>query len=198
MTEIGISMPPDLCACGHPLSVHHRAKSCTATDANLKFCRCEQFHISKRAVKSMNADEAEGEVIVMAKQGRKVVLFEVTSKKADELLDKSNTTNAAIFYRVLVAADKAMTRQAIYEASKTKCESGAAWERLGNQTHDTLARLRKAGFVKRTETREEVKTAAQKERPKRAAKKAKANGSASKAADVSDADIPRSEASATA
>jgi hypothetical protein len=116
----------------------------------------------------MNAEKQQGDAIVMAKEkGRKVVLFEVTAKKADELLDKKNATNAAIFYRVLVAADKPLTRTAIYEASKSKCESAAAWERLGNQTHDTLARLRKSGFVKRIETREEVKsTSAQ--NPKRA------------------------------
>lgn len=90
------------------------------------------------------------------KQGRKLVVFEATAKNADELLDKKNMTNAAIFYRVIVAADKPLTRAAIYKASESKCESGAAWERLGHQTHDTLARLRKAGFVKRTETREAV------------------------------------------
>lgn len=91
------------------------------------------------------------------KQGRKLVVFEATSKNADALLDKKNTTNAAIFYRVIAAAEKPLTRLAIYKASESKCESNAAWERLGHQTHDTLARLKKAGFVKRTETREEVK-----------------------------------------
>jgi len=113
------------------------------------------------------------------KQGRKVVLFEVTSKKADELLDKKNATNAAIFYRVLAAAEKPMERLAIYKASESKCESGAAWERLGHQTHDTLARLRKAGFVKRIETREAVEAKAKTAAPKVKSPKALAAGSSS-------------------
>ncbi len=95
----------------------------------------------------------------MAKQkklGRKIVLFEVTAKDGKEMLEKDNTSAAALFYRVLVAKGEAMQRVAIYEATKTKCESQAAFERLGNQTHDTLARLRKAGLVKRVETREAV------------------------------------------
>jgi len=106
----------------------------------------------------------------MAKEkGRKLVLFEVTAKDGKELLDKDNQTNAAIFYRVLVAKGEAMQRTAIYEAAKSKCESVAAWERLGHQTHDTLARLRKSGHVKRIETREEVKA----EKKSRAPRKAK-------------------------
>jgi len=125
------------------------------------------------------------------KKGRKVVLFEVTSKDGKELLDKANTSNAAIFYRVLVAKGEAMQRLAIYEASKSKCESGAAWERLGHQTHDTLARLRKAGFVKRIETREAVAPA---KREKKA--KVKTNGKQSAAPDVRDSDIPQNEATA--
>jgi len=155
----------------------------------------------------------EGETTVMAKvkQGRKLVLFEVTSKNAEELLDKKNTTNAAIFYRVLASAEKAMQRLAIYEASKSKCESGAAWERLGNQTHDTLARLKKAGFVKRIETREEVKATLRAAKPARAPKakaerpartrkprtaKSKPNDSAGERDDLSDSDVPQNEATA--
>jgi hypothetical protein len=120
----------------------------------MRFCKCEQFREARSVTKNFNEEE---QIMAKVEKGKKVVLFEVTSKKADELLDKKNETNAAIFYRVLVAADKPMTRVAIYEASKSKCESAAAWERLGHQTHDTLARLRKLGFVKRIETREEIK-----------------------------------------
>lgn len=108
------------------------------------------------------------------KQGRKLVVFEATSKNADELLDKKNTTNAAIFYRVIAAAEKPLTRLAIYKASESKCESGAAWERLGNQTHDTLARLKKGGFVKRTETREALDAALRERKQNGAAKHARA------------------------
>src|SRR6266850_4024604 len=140
-----------ICKCGHVDSMHHHAKSCTATDEHLKFCKCDEFRAS-------NLTQQEGELVAnKQKQGRKLVVFEATSKNADELLDKKNTTNAAIFYRVIAAAEKPLTRLAIYKASESKCESGAAWERLGHQTHDTLARLKKAGFVKRIETREEVK-----------------------------------------
>lgn len=179
-----------VCSCGHSLAVHHHAKSCTAQDERFRFCRCELFREARSIARQLNEEE---EIQVMAKEkGRKVVLFEVTSKKADELLAKDNQTNTAIFYRVLVAKGEAMTRAAIYEASKSKCESGAAWERLGNQTHDTLARLRKGGFVKRIETREAVAAKPKVERKQRTAKpkKVAAKKPNSSPPDVTDKDIP--------
>lgn len=166
-----------ICRCGHSVDVHSHGKSCTHSYFNgfqIKFCKCELFALAKDGSKQLNSDE-QGEQNVMAKEkkGKKVVLFEVTSKNGDEMLAKENMSNAAIFYRVLVAKGEAMTRVAIYEASKSKCESQAAYERLGDQTHDTLARLRKAGLVKRIETREEVKATAKPRaaRKPRAAKK---------------------------
>ena len=185
-----------ICACGHLAVTHHHGKSCTAllSDGGFKFCKCMLFREARSIARQLNDEE---ETTIMAKQGKKLVLFEVTSKKADELLAKDNQANAAIFYRVLVAKEAPMKREAIYEASKSKCESAAAWERLGNQTHDTLARLRKAGFVKRIETREAVveKTKKPKSaRKPRAAKKSKANGAEKH--DVSEKDIPQNEATA--
>jgi hypothetical protein len=152
-----------VCKCGHARDLHHHDHSCTGIEdlGRLKFCKCDEFRAS-------NLTQQEGELVAKKqKQGRKLVLFEATSKNADELLDKKNMTNAAIFYRVIAASEKPLTRIAIYKASESKCESGAAWERLGHQTHDTLARLKKAGFVKRIETREEA-----------APRAAKANGAA--------------------
>jgi hypothetical protein len=162
-----------ICKCGHDARLHHHSKSCTGyiDEVRLKFCSCSELRES-------NLTTEEGVLMAKQKLGKKIVLFEVTDKNADDLLEKGNTTNAAIFYRVLAAKAEAMTRLAIYEASESKCESKAAWERLGNQTHDTLARLRKEGFVKRTETREKIEPAAKKARPKRA----KTNGALSAAA----------------
>lgn len=208
---MNVTMPPDLCRCGHTLREHHHAKSCTAYSdaARLKFCKCEQFVLARSTadIGGISTEEGESTVMAKVKQGKKIVLFEVTSKNAEELLDKKNTTNAAIFYRILAAAEKPMQRLAIYEASKSKCESGAAWERLGNQTHDTLARLKKAGFVKRTETREEVKAKPAREKkpngppkakrvrkPRQSKAAAKPNGSAVERDDFSD--VSQNEATA--
>ena len=184
-----------LCKCGHSDTLHHHGKSCTGYDdqSRFKFCRCEQFVMARsQDVEVYTNEKGEQTVMAKVKKGRKIVLFEVTAKDGKDMLDKENTSAAALFYRVLVAKGEAMSRVAIYEATKSKCESAAAWERLGHQTHDTLARLRKAGLVKRIETREEVKesvkaaskangstkTAKRERKPRKSAPKTNDGGSA--------------------
>lgn len=148
MNELAI-----FCKCGHGLSVHHRGKSCTEiiNDVKLKYCKCEEF----RGVNSNN----EGEAQMAKSNGKKdntrlVVRYEPTVKDAADLLAKDNVSQSAAMYRALVAAKEPLTIRETYKAAKM--ESQAAYERLGKNLNSTLFALRKAGFVKKTERREEV------------------------------------------
>lgn len=106
-----------------------------------------------------------------AKKGKKVkvpkaikklliVRYEPTAKDGAKLLAKENTSQAGAMYKALVAAGEPLTIAECYAACKGKMESQAAWERLGKNQNSTLFALRKAGLVKKSEAREEVKTAA--------------------------------------
>lgn len=125
-----------------------------------------------------------------------VVRYEPTEKDGKELLAKDNMSQAAVMYRALAAAKGPLTVKETYAACEGKCESGAAYERLGKNLNSSLFALRKAGFVKKSEKREEQepKAAPKKARKPRAAKKSKANGAEKH--DVSDSDIPQNEATA--
>lgn len=85
-----------------------------------------------------------------------VVRYEPTAKDGKDLLAKDNTSQAAAMYRALATAKEPLTVKECYAACEGKLESGAAYERLGKNLNSTLFALRKAGFVKKTEKREEV------------------------------------------
>lgn len=103
-----------------------------------------------------------------------VVRYEPTAKEAKELLAKDNTSQNAVMYRALESAKGPLTVKETYAACEGKCESGAAYERLGKNLNSSLFALRKAGFVKKSEKREE-----QPDLPKKAkSASAKPNGSA--------------------
>lgn len=86
-----------------------------------------------------------------------VVRYEPTAKDGKELLAKDNTSQAAAMYRALATAKEPLTIAECYAACEGKLENAAAWERLGKNLNSTLFALRKAGFVKKSERREEVK-----------------------------------------
>jgi len=139
-----------VCKCGHEESLHHHRKGCTFCDpATLKFCKCEEFRES-------NLTE-EG-VSEMAKKDntRLIVRYEPTAKDGAELLLKDNNSQAAAMYRALANAKEPLTIKECYKACEGKMESNAAWERLGKNLNSTLFALRKAGYVKKQERREEV------------------------------------------
>jgi hypothetical protein len=84
-----------------------------------------------------------------------VVRYEPTAKDGKELLSKDNLSQNAVMYRALEAAKGPLTVKETYAACEGKCESGAAYERLGKNLNSSLFALRKAGFVKKSEKREE-------------------------------------------
>jgi hypothetical protein len=163
----------------------------------LLFCKCEEF---RENIKGENEMPKENKVRTLL-----VVRYEPTAKDGKELLAKDNMSQAAVMYRALEAAKGPLTVKETYAACEGKCESGAAYERLGKNLNSSLFALRKAGFVKKSEKREEqpdlpkkakpAKPASEKKARKPRAKKSKANG-ATQHADVSDSDIPQNEATA--
>lgn len=148
------------CKCGHELALHHHGRSCTGYSEGFKFCKCEEF-------REVDSENRKGET-VMAKKPHTllVVRYEPAAKDGSELLNKENTSQSATMYRALAAAKEPLTIKECYAACEGKMESTAAWERLGKNLNSTLFALRKAGFVKKSERREEV------EAKPRAAKKA--------------------------
>jgi hypothetical protein len=96
------------------------------------------------------------------------VLFEVSKNDGSAMLDKANTTNAALFYRALAKASKPLKRGEIYAACESTCETAAAFKRLGGQIGDTLGKLRKLGLVKRVGEPEPKAVTAKAKAPKAA------------------------------
>jgi hypothetical protein len=140
-----------LCRCGHLAKMHLHGKSCGAELDNFKFCKCEQFREATSS-QIQTGDET------MAKKDntRLVVRYEPTAKEGKELLAKDNTSQAAVMYRALASAKGPLTVKETYAACEGKCESGAAYERLSKNLNSTLFALRKAGYVKKQERREEL------------------------------------------
>lgn len=157
-----------ICKCGHEAEKHHHGKSCTVIVDNfkLKYCKCEQF---REQYGESNLTEEGATEMAKAKKTRSasvrsvrepgtrlVVRYEPTAKDGKDLLDKENASQGAAMYRALVAAKGPLTIKEAYAACEGKMESTAAWERLGKNKNSTLFALRNAGFVKKTEKREEV------------------------------------------
>lgn len=145
-----------LCRCSHEEALHHHRKSCTATDDKLKFCKCDEFREVNQKGEAEMAKEKKVRMLL-------VVRYEPTVKDGAGLLAKDNLSQTAVMYRALVSAKEPLTVKETYAACEGKCESGAAYERLGKNLNSSLFSLRKAGFVKKSEKREE-----QAEQPRKA------------------------------
>lgn len=164
-----------ICKCGHEAEKHHHGKSCTVIVDNFKlqYCKCEQFRerhdelnlTEEGATEMAKAAVKSKKVRSMREPGtRLVVRYEPTAKDGKDLLDKENASQGAAMYRALVAAKGPLTIKEAYAACEGKMESTAAWERLGKNKNSTLFALRNAGFVKKTEKREEVASGAHRAR----------------------------------
>lgn len=171
----------NICRCGHREEIHGKGRdshkivrrlSCTFYDSSFRFCRCEEYRES-------NLTE-EGVTVMAKKEGSLVVRYEVTAKDGAKLLDKENQAQSAVMYRALAAAGEPLTIAETYK--RAKCESQAEYERLGKNQNSSLFALRKAGFVKKQERREEVAKPKVVRKRKPSTKKAKTSEAASSAA----------------